>query len=270
LYEQYVSALADLSFPQHCVGCDRRASDLLWRDCFEALLRVGRPACARCGTPTIFETFFCGACKDLDFDFESARAAAVRRRRRRDRARPEVPRLREGRREAGHAAHARGARPRRALDAVVPVPLHRSRLRRCGFNQAELLARGVAAGLDAPVFDTLKAVRRTRDQVELTAAERRANVEGAYAIRGRVRGRVLLVDHVFTTGATMSSCAETLLRGGAQEVHAVSLCRTQGELGSWSALQLFSSPPPGSYLASAQAPSSGALRQTVGAPTGSD
>ena len=227
MYEQYVSALADLFFPQRCVGCDRRASDLLCRDCFEALPSVGRPVCARCGTPTAFETFVCDACKGLDFGFESARA----------------PLRYEGvGEEIVHALKYRGytkvverlAAPLmlgvldRAgrFDAVVPVPLHRSRLRRRGFNQAELLARGVAAGLDAPVFDTLEAVRRTRDQVELTAAERRANVEGAYAVRGRVRGRVLLVDDVFTTGATMSSCAETLLRGGAQEVHAVSLCRT--------------------------------------------
>jgi competence protein ComFC len=112
------------------------------------------------------------------------------------------------------------------FDAVVPVPLHRSRLRRRGFNQAEVLARDVAAGLDAPVSDTLEAVRKTRDQVELTTGERRTNVEGAYAVWGRVRGRVLLVDDPFTTGATMSSCAETLLRGGAREVHAVSLCST--------------------------------------------
>jgi predicted amidophosphoribosyltransferase len=69
-------------------------------------------------------------------------------------------------------------------------------------------------------------VRKTRDQVELSAAERRANVEGAYAARGRLRGKILLVDDVFTTGATTNECAETLLRAGADEVHAVSLCRT--------------------------------------------
>jgi hypothetical protein len=74
LYEQYVSALADLFLPQRCVGCDTLASDLPCRDCFEALPRVGRPVCARCGMPTAFETFVCDACKGLDFGFESARA----------------------------------------------------------------------------------------------------------------------------------------------------------------------------------------------------
>ena len=112
------------------------------------------------------------------------------------------------------------------FDAVVPVPLHRSRLRRRGFNQAELLARGVAAGMNAPVSDTLRVVRKTRDQVELSAAGRRSNVEGAYAVRGGARGKILLVDDVFTTGATASSCAETLLEAGADEVHVVTLCRT--------------------------------------------
>src|SRR5918997_7069812 len=76
------------------------------------------------------------------------------------------------------------------FDAVVPVPLHRSRLRRRGFNQAELLARGVARKVNAPVSDTLQVVRRTRDQVDLSAPERRENVAGGVSFRGRVRGRV--------------------------------------------------------------------------------
>lgn len=198
------------------------------RGCFEALPRVGRPVCARCGAPTAFETFVCDACKGVDFAFESARA----------------PLRYEGvGEEIVHSLKYRGytrvvgrlAAPLMAavldrgerFDAVVPVPLHRSRLRRRGFNQAELLARGVAAAINAPVSATLHVVRKTRDQVELSAAERRANVEGAYAVRGAVRGRILLlVDDVFTTGATTSSCAGTLLRAGADEVHVVTLCRT--------------------------------------------
>jgi len=112
------------------------------------------------------------------------------------------------------------------FDAVVPVPLHRSRLGRRGFNQAALMARSVGERISAPVLDKLKVVRRTRDQVELSAGERRTNVAGAFASRGPIAGRILLVDDVFTTGATSSECAEVLRRAGASEVHALTLCRT--------------------------------------------
>jgi ComF family protein len=112
------------------------------------------------------------------------------------------------------------------FDAVVPVPLHRSRLRKRDLNQAELLARGVAEKMKSTVSDTLEVVRSTKDQVELSAAQRRANVAGAYAATEPLRGTILLVDDVFTTGATMSACAATLVRAGAEKVHALSLCRT--------------------------------------------
>jgi len=93
------------------------------------------------------------------------------------------------------------------------------------------MARGVAERINAPVLDKLKVVCRTRDQVELSAEARRANVAGAYvagayAARGPVAGKILLVDDVFTTGATLSECAEVLRRAGAGEVQALTLCRT--------------------------------------------
>jgi competence protein ComFC len=213
-------------YPERCVGCERRSSDVLCRTCFEALPRVDRPVCERCGLPTAFATFVCEECKYVDFGFESARAALKY----------------EGvGKEIVHALKYRGykrvveklAAPLMLqvlddgrFDAVVPVPLHRSRLRKRGFNQAELLARGVACKINATVSDTLEVVHSTRDQVELSAAQRRANVAGAYKARGSLRGRILLVDDVFTTGATMSACAGTLVQAGAREVHALSLCRT--------------------------------------------
>jgi competence protein ComFC len=80
--------------------------------------------------------------------------------------------------------------------------------------------------MKATVSDTLEVVRSTRDQVELSAAQRRANVTGAYAATVPLRGTILLVDDVFTTGATMSACAATLVRAGAEEVHVLSLCKT--------------------------------------------
>ena len=223
----YLAAFVDLFYPQRCVGCDGRASDVLCRGCFDSLPTIGRPLCARCGMPTAFETFACEECKNVDFGFEGARAAL---------------RYEGVGKEIVHSLKYRGytavverlaaplmaasAASWRDFGAVVPVPLHRSRQRRRGFNQAELLGRGVAGRLGVPVWATLEAVRRTRDQVELSAGERRANVEGAYSVRARVRGTILLVDDVFTTGATMSSCAGALVRAGADEVYALSLCRT--------------------------------------------
>ena len=222
----YLAALADLFYPERCVGCERRASDVLCRTCFEALPGIGSPVCGRCGLPTAFATFVCEECKNVDFAFESARA----------------PLKYDGvGKEIVHALKYRGykrvvdrlAAPLMLqvvgdarFDTVVPVPLHRSRRRKRGFNQAELLAGSVAGRLRAPVSDTLEAVRSTRDQIELSAAQRRANVAGAYKAKGPLRGRILLVDDVFTTGATMHACAETLLRAGAREIHALTLCRT--------------------------------------------
>jgi len=115
---------------------------------------------------------------------------------------------------------------RTKFDAVVPAPLHRSRLAKRGVNQPVLMVRGVARRINAPVLDKLKVVRRTRDQVKLSAGERRANVAGASASRGPVAGRILLVDDVFTTGATPSECAGVLRKVGASEIHALTLCRT--------------------------------------------
>jgi competence protein ComFC len=112
------------------------------------------------------------------------------------------------------------------FDTMVPVPLHRPRLAKRGFNQAGLMAGGVAKRISAPVLDKLRVVRRTRDQVELSAGARRSPVADAFASRGPVVGRVLLVDDVFTTGATLSECTGVLRKAGAVAIHALTLCRT--------------------------------------------
>lgn len=226
MYRAYVDAIADLFYPQRCVGCSRRASDVLCRGCFESLPLIGRPLCGRCGAPAAFEVYGCTECRNRDFWFDAARA----------------PLRYEGvGEELVHALKYRGYLPvvekvmaplmagsldGGRFDAVVPVPLHRSRLAKRGFNQAKLMARRVAERINAPLLDKLKAVRRTRDQVELSAGERRTNVAGAYVSRGPVVGTILLVDDVFTTGATLSECAGALRKAGAGEVHALALCRT--------------------------------------------
>jgi ComF family protein len=114
-------------------------------------------------------------------------------------------------------------------DALVPVPLHPRRRRERGFNQAELLAAEVGRRGAVPVC-TGTLVRRTdtASQAGLTAARRRANVAGAFAVRrrSRVAGRVIvLVDDVYTTGATARACARALRAAGAAEVRLLTVAR---------------------------------------------
>ena len=186
----------------------------------------GTPFCGRCEAPTAFEVFGCDECRDKDFAFGGSRAPL-----RYEGVGEEIVRALKYRGylrvvETVMAPLMAGVHRGGRFGAVVPVPLHHTRLARRGFNQAELMARGVAGRIEVPILDKLKVVRRTRDQVELSAHERRANVAGAYAVRGPVMGKVLLIDDVFTTGATLSECAGVLRKAGAGEVHALTLCRT--------------------------------------------
>jgi ComF family protein len=127
----------------------------------------------------------------------------------------------------------RGAEVLAAADVAVPVPLHWRRRHARGFNQAEELARG----LSLPVVHALRRVRSTAPQFGLTTSGRRRNVAGAFApprrfgcgprrLDPRIRGaRVVLVDDVCTTGATLAACAAVLLEGGAREVRAITAAR---------------------------------------------
>jgi ComF family protein len=113
------------------------------------------------------------------------------------------------------------------VDCVVPVPLHPGRLVTRGFNQAELLARPVARRLGVPCLArALCRAHQEQSQTGLQAGARRANVEQAFRPgSAAVRGRVLLVDDVFSTGATAAACARALRSCGAQQVRVLTLAR---------------------------------------------
>jgi ComF family protein len=113
--------------------------------------------------------------------------------------------------------------------SVIPVPLHIDRKRQRGYNQSELLARELAKITGWPLVRGLERVRNTRSQVGLTAEERRENMRDAFAWRGgAVPRRVLLVDDVCTTGATLSACADVLRANGARGVYAAAVGRALG------------------------------------------
>jgi ComF family protein len=115
-----------------------------------------------------------------------------------------------------------------AVDILVPVPLHRSRVRERGFNQAALLAHQLSQRVDVAVDElTLMRQRATASQVDLDAGERKENVRDAFQCTtdSLADKRVLLIDDVCTTGATLEACAVALEVGGARSVQALTLAR---------------------------------------------
>jgi ComF family protein len=118
--------------------------------------------------------------------------------------------------------------------AVIPVPLHKTKRRQRGFNQADLIARSALKLQAAPgclllAPDVLERKRETSSQIGLTAHQRRENLRGAFTVNGaeQIKDReVLLVDDVLTTGTTASECARVLLRAGARRVWVATVART--------------------------------------------
>jgi ComF family protein len=111
------------------------------------------------------------------------------------------------------------------LDAIVPVPLHPARRRQRGYDQSELLARGLSDRTRIPLrVDFVARTRETHAQVGLNAAQRQANMHNAFAATGRCSGQhLLLIDDVYTTGATMRACAAALRAAGAATVCGLTL-----------------------------------------------
>ncbi|MBE5785229.1 MAG: ComF family protein [Clostridiales bacterium] len=119
--------------------------------------------------------------------------------------------------------------PEWEIDVIVPIPLHWRRLWKRGYNQSALLAESLSGRFGIPVAEKLlRRVRYTKTQTALGAAQRTKNIRGAFSASGSVKGkRILLVDDVCTTGATLSTAAKALLDAGAAVVYACAACETK-------------------------------------------
>jgi ComF family protein len=216
----------DLLFPPQCAIC-REGGTVLCELCTATLPLAEAPRCIRCWTD-IKHGSICAQCASAPPAFASARAPYAHD----DAARKLVHLLKyEGLTSLGapmaeqmiDAGRCPGA------DVVLPVPLHRGRERSRGYNQSALLGREVARGLGLPFeANGAKRIRATKPLVSaMSHDERREIVAGAFrAEPSRVEGRrILLVDDVMTTGATIDACARALVHAGAVEVHALTFVR---------------------------------------------
>ncbi len=210
--------LLDLLYPRDCSECSQPIAEegrlAFCPGCEERLEWIRPPFCPRCGAGRTGRE--CGECVGKEIAFAGATALG----RYEGAFREAVLRLKF--RGARHLAEELGrrlaARIGRTFDVVTPVPMSRLKVLFRGYNAAELLAERVAHHLRVPCRGLLRKTRRTRPQADLALEERLANPRGAYRAKP-VRGAVLLVDDVLTTGATANACTEALRAAGAAEVH---------------------------------------------------
>ncbi|HEY2621385.1 MAG TPA: ComF family protein [Acetobacteraceae bacterium] len=231
--------MLDLLLPPQCVVCDAPvdAPGLLCAECFGKTGFITEPFCARCGVPFATAALggaeqLCPGCRAAPPVFQRARAALRYDAQGR---RLILPFKHSDRTEltavlAPHMARA-GAVLLREADLLVPVPLHRGRLFLRRYNQAALLAKAVARIAERPYLpDALVRLRATASLGEKSAAERAAEVAGAFAVRPsrapRLQGgHVVLIDDVMTSGATANACAAVLLAAGATSVDVLAAAR---------------------------------------------
>ncbi len=220
--------------PPRCLLCSEPVADTgaLCASCFDTVEFITPPCCAKCGLPFrdayagAPEDLVCGACAKSPPAFDRARAVCLYT----EHSRALITRLKHADRADYAPALSRwmvraGADLLADADLLLPVPLHRWRLFWRTYNQAALLTRHIHqhTGISAR-YDILRRVKATPSQGRLSAAARRKNVVGAFAVRlkAEVAGRnVVLIDDVLTTGATLNACARALRQAGAKRVDAL-------------------------------------------------
>ena len=218
----------DLLFPQHCVGCGKEGEFLCY-SCRQSLPRITPPLCPRCGRPQP-SGILCPSCVSWSAKIDGIRSPF---------------RFDGAMREAVHQLKYRNLRalavPLAKLlqdylitnpvpaEVLVPVPLHRKRLRERGYNQSSLLARQLGKLANLPIVDDCLIRQRHAPPQARTATveERQSHVTDAFACRDhRLRDKqVLLIDDVSTSGATLDACAAALKVAGATSVWGLVMAR---------------------------------------------
>ena len=234
LRESVLSLLA----PPKCASCGKVLSqeNVFCESCNNTFRLVEEPFCSICGLPfktRVGSNHLCASCRNEPVWFDRARAMFVYE----GAVRKAIHRFKyhaglfQARTLGEMLANVVGdLSASSSWDLITPVPLHETKLRQRGFNQALLLSKYAArrVGISLEV-ETLRRTRLTRPQVELSGTERLKNVRNAFKVVSPEvfdNRRVLLVDDVFTTGATLRECARVLKKAGASRVDAVTLARS--------------------------------------------
>ena len=225
--------LIEMIYPRRCPVCDdvvSRPGLYVCDECREEFTKVSEPRCMKCGRGLFDETeILCRECAGRDHCFDSCRAAFVYD----DVLKESMYRYKYGGRAeyADYYAEKMGDSMKNYIlscraDALVPIPLHKDRFRKRGYNQAELLAGRLSDRFNIPLrTDVLVRCAKTAVQKSLRASQRQNNLKKAFKIGSDVvkLNNIILVDDIFTTGSTMDAAAKCLKEAGAANVFCIVL-----------------------------------------------
>ena len=229
--KRFLEKMSDIFYPRRCPVCQKILKDqksMICPQCETMLHPIGHPRCFKCGKP-VEKGEFCRDCQKRKHMFEQGRGIFVYD----SSMRRSVTRYKYyGCREYGDFyAKAMYRYAKMELrewkpDLIVPVPVHRSKERMRGFNQAAYLAERISryTGIPADMGLVQKNIK-TKSQKKLNALQRRKNLEKAFCVTGDVRGKdILVIDDVYTTGSTIDAMASCLKKKGAENVYFLTVC----------------------------------------------
>lgn len=245
MIEYIKEGLLNFVFPLDCKICEKPIRESkgysICEDCFKTIELIERPYCAKCGKPLIPTDFFkqnreilCLDCKRKKYSFEFSRSTGIY-----DKVLKKCIHLFK------YYGEKKLAKPlgklmvdslvkndefKRKIDLIIPVPLHRNDLKKRGFNQSVLLGKVTGDYLSIPVRENVLIKKKlTPFQVNLSKKERKINILGAFSVEKpeEIKGKnILILDDVFTTGATVEECTKELMKARAKNIFVLTLART--------------------------------------------
>jgi ComF family protein len=245
MIEYIKEGLLNFVFPLDCKICEKPIRESkgysICEDCFKTIELIERPYCAKCGKPLIPTDFFkqnreilCLDCKRKKYSFEFSRSTGIY-----DKVLKKCIHLFK------YYGEKKLAKPlgklmvdslvkndefKRKIDLIIPVPLHRNDLKKRGFNQSVLLGKVTGDYLSIPVRENVLVKKKlTPFQVNLSKKERKINILGAFSVEKpeEIKGKnILILDDVFTTGATVEECTKELMKARAKNIFVLTLART--------------------------------------------
>jgi ComF family protein len=238
-FRLFWSNLVDLIYPKYCQICSQSISDTQFESvcvgCLEKISVNSSPLCLKCGQKlenSRLQENGCKSCRNKNYFFDRALSVCeysgvvkkciqlfkYKRKLKlgRNLSKIMIKFLKD---------HVNA----QTIDLITAVPLHRTKLKERGFNQAEVLAENIRLNLNLPAtFNNLRRLRKTRSQYQLPVEKRRLNLQGAFDCSDKTVFKdktVLIVDDIFTTGSTLNECSKVIKSAGAKKVYTLTMAR---------------------------------------------